>query len=129
MKAAGNHHERGVAAKVRRVWALVKKEARQLVRDPSSIAIGIVLPLALILLFGYGMSLDVKHVPVAVVLALLSVVVHEKQPVEHHVPRESESDEEHHRLDAIELAADSRRFRQKVEERHTYERAGGKAED
>jgi ABC-2 type transport system permease protein len=39
-----------------------------MVRDPSSIAIGIVLPVALILLFGYGLSLDVTHVPVAVVL-------------------------------------------------------------
>jgi len=39
-----------------------------MVRDPSSIAIGVVLPLILILLFGYGLSLDVKNVPVAVVL-------------------------------------------------------------
>ncbi len=37
-------------------------------RDPSSIAIGVVLPLILILLFGYGLSLDVKNVPVALVL-------------------------------------------------------------
>ena len=51
-----------------RVAALVRKEARQLVRDPSSIAIGIILPVMLILLFGYGLSLDVKNVPVAVVL-------------------------------------------------------------
>ena len=52
----------------RRVISLVKKEVRQVVRDPSSIAIGIVLPVVLILLFGYGMSLDVTHVPVALVL-------------------------------------------------------------
>ena len=39
-----------------------------MMRDPSSIAIGIVLPVILILLFGYGLSLDVKNVPVAVVL-------------------------------------------------------------
>ncbi len=39
-----------------------------MIRDPSSIAIGIVLPLLLILLFGYGLSLDVTRVPVAVVL-------------------------------------------------------------
>ena len=52
----------------RRVWSLVKKEVRQVIRDPSSIAIGIVLPFVLILLFGYGMSLDVTNVPVAVVL-------------------------------------------------------------
>ena len=39
-----------------------------MVRDPSSIAIGVVLPVLLILLFGYGLSLDVRHVPVAVVV-------------------------------------------------------------
>jgi ABC-2 type transport system permease protein len=47
---------------------LVKKEVLQIIRDPSSIAVGMVLPVALILLFGYGLSLDVKDVPVAVVL-------------------------------------------------------------
>jgi ABC-2 type transport system permease protein len=52
----------------RRSWALIKKEMRQIVRDPSSIAIGIVMPVVLILLFGYGMSLDVTNVPVALVL-------------------------------------------------------------
>jgi ABC-2 type transport system permease protein len=56
------------AMKLRRVRALVVKETRQVVRDPSSIAIGAVLPLILILLFGYGLSLDVKNVPIAVVI-------------------------------------------------------------
>jgi ABC-2 type transport system permease protein len=51
-----------------RVAALVRKEAYQLIRDPSSIAIGVIMPLLLILLFGYALSLDVKSVPVAVVL-------------------------------------------------------------
>jgi len=58
----------GVSGKFRRVDALVRKEARQILRDPSSIAIGIVLPVVLILVFGYGLSLDVTHVPVAVVV-------------------------------------------------------------
>ena len=57
-----------LTAKLRRIWALVKKEARQVIRDPSSIAVGMVLPVVLILLFGYGLSLDVKHVPLAVVM-------------------------------------------------------------
>ena len=52
----------------RRIGALVRKEAKQMLRDPSSIAIGIVMPVLLILLFGYGLSLDVTRVPVAVVL-------------------------------------------------------------
>ena len=56
------------AGRARRVWALIKKEVRQVIRDPSSIAIGIVMPVFLILLFGYGMSLDVTNVPVALVL-------------------------------------------------------------
>jgi ABC-2 type transport system permease protein len=56
------------SAKTRRVWALLKKETRQIIRDPSSIAVGVGLPIVLILLFGYGLSLDVKDIPVAVVL-------------------------------------------------------------
>ena len=51
-----------------RLWALIRKEVRQIVRDPSSIAMGVVLPLILILLFGFGLSLDVKNEPVAVVM-------------------------------------------------------------
>jgi len=55
-------------AKLRRIAALARKETRQLVRDPSSIAIGVVMPLLLILLFGFALSLDVKNVPVAIAL-------------------------------------------------------------
>src|ERR1700736_7015225 len=50
----------------RRIAALTRKETWQILRDPSSIAIGIVFPLMLILLFGYGLSLDVTKVSVAV---------------------------------------------------------------
>jgi ABC-2 type transport system permease protein len=62
------HAHNTLPARRRRIWALVRKEGRQVVRDPSSVAIGIVLPVVLILLFGYGLSLDVTNVPVAVVL-------------------------------------------------------------
>jgi ABC-2 type transport system permease protein len=51
-----------------RLLALTRKEFRQMVRDRSNLAIGIGLPIVLILLFGYGLSLDVKNTPVAVVL-------------------------------------------------------------
>ena len=57
-----------LAARMRRIRSLIRKEALQMIRDPSSVAIGIVLPVVLILLFGYGLSLDVNNVPVAVVL-------------------------------------------------------------
>ncbi|MFI4936546.1 MAG: ABC transporter permease [Caulobacterales bacterium] len=58
----------GLSAKLRRITALVRKEGLQVVRDPSSFAIGIVLPIILILLYGYGVTFDVKHVPVAIVM-------------------------------------------------------------
>ncbi len=58
----------GLAAKLRRIRALVRKESWQIVRDPSSIAIGVLMPVMLILLFGFALSLDVTSVPVAVVL-------------------------------------------------------------
>jgi ABC-2 type transport system permease protein len=57
----------GWSAKWRRIRALTLKETRQVIRDPSSIAIGCVVPLLMILLFGYGLSLDINHVSVAVV--------------------------------------------------------------
>lgn len=53
---------------VRRLVALTRKEFRQLLRDSSNLAIGILLPIVLILIFGYGLSLDVKDAPVAIVL-------------------------------------------------------------
>ena len=59
---------RGRTAKLRRIAALVRKETYQLFRDPSSIAIGVAMPMLLILLFGFALSLDVKNVPLAVVL-------------------------------------------------------------
>lgn len=68
MMATQPSRARQLRAKARRVRALIVKETRQVVRDPSSVAIGIVLPVILILLFGYGLSLDVTNVPLAVVL-------------------------------------------------------------
>ncbi len=52
----------------RRLRGLLRKESLQIVRDPSSIAIAFVLPVVLLLLFGYGVSMDSRHVPVAVVV-------------------------------------------------------------
>ena len=46
----------------------MRKESRQMLRDPSTILIGILMPALLIFIFGYGLSLDVKNVPIAIVL-------------------------------------------------------------
>ncbi len=50
-----------------RLGGLVRKEFLQIIRDPSSIAIAFLMPIFLLILFGYGVSLDADHVPVAVV--------------------------------------------------------------
>lgn len=60
-----------------RLTAMIKKEFRQLVRDNSSILIGIFLPIILIFIIGYGVTLDVKNVPVAVVLEDTSPTAHD----------------------------------------------------
>lgn len=53
---------------IRRLSALINKEFHQLIRDNSSILIGVFLPIILVFIIGYGVSLDVKKIPVAVVL-------------------------------------------------------------
>lgn len=53
---------------LRRIVALIRKETLQVFRDPSSIAVGIIMPMVLLILFGYGLSFDVKNVPVALVM-------------------------------------------------------------
>ena len=65
------------AGSARRVRALIVKESRQILRDPSSIALGIVMPLMLILVFGYALSLDVKNAPVAIVIEQPSAMASE----------------------------------------------------
>ncbi len=50
-----------------RAAALIRKETRQMLRDKSTLTLGIFLPVFLLILFGYGLSLDVTLVPVTVV--------------------------------------------------------------
>jgi ABC-2 type transport system permease protein len=51
-----------------RLKGLVRKEFLQILRDPSSIAIAFLMPVLLLLLFGYGVSLDAEHVPLGIVV-------------------------------------------------------------
>ncbi|MDD4932343.1 MAG: ABC transporter permease [Methylacidiphilaceae bacterium] len=51
-----------------RLRALWRKEWIQIRRDPASIGIGVVLPALLLLIFGYGISLDALHLPIGVVV-------------------------------------------------------------
>lgn len=53
----------------RRIVALVRKETRQIVRDPSTLIIAVILPLTLLFLFGYGVSFDARRIEVGLVIA------------------------------------------------------------
>lgn len=58
----------GTAINFMRLRGLIRKESRQIIRDPSSIGIAFFLPILLLLIFGYGVSLDARHIPLAVVM-------------------------------------------------------------
>jgi len=64
MTAASGHG--GLRDFRRRLFALILKEFRQLLRDRSNLLIGVGLPIVLILIFGYGLSLDVRDARVVV---------------------------------------------------------------
>ncbi|HRO62522.1 ABC transporter permease [Thermomonas sp.] len=51
-----------------RLLALVRKESLQALRDPSTLLIAFVLPVVLLLLFAYAVSLDARHVRIGVVV-------------------------------------------------------------
>lgn len=48
------------------VIPILKKEFREILRDPYTLGMAIILPLMLLFLFGYALNLDVKNIPLAV---------------------------------------------------------------
>lgn len=50
-----------------RILAIARKETRQLLRDPVYLGLAFAVPLLLLILLGYQLSVDVKNLPVAVV--------------------------------------------------------------
>ena len=51
---------------LRRVRAIAKKEIIQVLRDPRSLMVVLLMPLMQMALLGYGVNLDIKHVPICV---------------------------------------------------------------
>jgi len=48
---------------LRRLRAIARKEILHVVRDPRSLASAIAIPLLMLLIFGYALSLDVDRIP------------------------------------------------------------------
>ena len=55
-----------LATRVRRVRPVAVKEVRQMLRDRRTLAVLLLFPLGMMLLFGYALNFDVKHIPMAV---------------------------------------------------------------
>jgi ABC-2 type transport system permease protein len=51
---------------ISRVWAIMRKEFLEIWRDPRSLGFVLIMPVLMLLLYGYGISSDVKRVPLAV---------------------------------------------------------------
>jgi ABC-2 type transport system permease protein len=51
---------------ITRLWALIRKEFVQIVRDPRTLAITFIQPIVQLLLLGYAATTDVRNVPLAV---------------------------------------------------------------
>ena len=50
------------------IFAFVKKEFKQIIRDFSSILIAFILPLILLFLFGFGINFDTNTVKIGIVI-------------------------------------------------------------
>ncbi|HEX2952565.1 MAG TPA: ABC transporter permease [Bacillota bacterium] len=51
---------------MRRLMAMIKKELIQMRRDPVTLAISIFAPLLMLLLYGYGINFDIRHIPMTI---------------------------------------------------------------
>jgi len=51
---------------LRKIWAMSRKESRQASRDPLSLAMLLGLPTIMLLMYGYAINFDVRHVRLAV---------------------------------------------------------------
>ena len=52
--------------KLRHIWAVTRKEFHHIVRDRSTLILVLFTPTALLLLMAYALTVDIKHVPLAV---------------------------------------------------------------
>ena len=52
---------------IARLWAIARKEAIQLRRDARSLSLAFVLPVIMLVLFGYAITTDVEHITTAIV--------------------------------------------------------------
>ena len=52
---------------ITRILAIIKKEMRHIIRDPRTLIIVFVMPVVMVLLFGYALNMDVEHIPIGII--------------------------------------------------------------
>ncbi|MGA1874814.1 MAG: ABC transporter permease [bacterium] len=52
--------------RLHRLWAMARKEFLHIIRDPRSLGMGIAIPLLMLILYGYALTLDVDKVPAVI---------------------------------------------------------------
>jgi ABC-2 type transport system permease protein len=68
----GQSYKRNSRGRFRRLNAMIVKEFLQMIRDPSSLLIGLGLPLLLMFIYGFGVSLDLNNLRIGLVLEELT---------------------------------------------------------
>ena len=51
---------------LRRIFAMMRKEVIQIWRDPLSLLVIFAMPIVQLIIYGYGVNLDIKHIPLCV---------------------------------------------------------------
>ncbi len=51
---------------IRRIFAIVGKEMRHILRDPRTLGVLFLMPVMMVLLYGYALNMDIEHISIAV---------------------------------------------------------------
>lgn len=52
---------------IRRIYAIIKKELRHIIRDPKTLIIIFAMPVMMVIIYGYALNMDVKHIKIGIV--------------------------------------------------------------